>query len=100
MGAPTEKEQGRKRLSGRDQILQRKDGSWWARVIYFDSQGKRREAVRRAANKSDAREKRDELKRIHREHGAATLISANMTFNELADYFEKTYLIPAQYIDG
>jgi integrase len=100
MGAPTEKEQGRKRLSGRDQILQRKDGSWWARVIYFDSQGKRREAVRRAVNKSDAKEKRDELKRIHKDHGAQTLMSAKMTFDELADYFDKSYLIPAQYIDG
>jgi integrase len=95
-----EEEQGRKRLSERDQIQQRKDGSWWARLIYFDSQGKRREAVRRAANKSDARVKRDELKRTYQDHGAQTLMSANMTFDELADYFEKSYLIPAQYIDG
>jgi integrase len=95
-----EEEQGRKRLSERDQVFQRKDGSWWARIVYFDSQGKRREAVRRAANKSDARVKRDELKRLYQDHGAQTLMSAKMTFDELADYFEKSYLIPAQYIDG
>ncbi len=74
--------------------------SWWARVIYIDSNGKRREAVRRADNKSDAKEKRAELRRQYKDHGSSILETANMTFDDLALFYEKTYLIEPQYVDG
>jgi integrase len=74
--------------------------SWWARVIYFDSNGKRREAVRRAENKSDAKEKRAELRRQYKDHGSSILESANMIFDDLALFYERTYLIKPQYVDG
>lgn len=92
--------QEKKQQEKRDGVFQRKDGSWWARVTYTDSSGKRREAVRRADNKSDAKDKRDELRRLYKDHGERILMNAHMVFNELADYYEKNYVLPAEYVDG
>ena len=75
-------------------------GSWYARVTYTDEGGNRRNVKRQAENKTEAKE---EIKRILREldeHGEKALDGSQMSFNDLADYYEKTYLIPAQYIDG
>src|ERR1044072_3423949 len=93
-----EKTQQRKnqQRKNRDGIFRRKDGRWWARVVYYDSKG-RHEAVRRAENISDAKDKREELLRLYKDHGPRTLMSANMIFEELAEYYEKNYAITAEY---
>jgi integrase len=81
-------------------LLQDADGNWWARVRYTDEIGRRREKRRRALNKTDAKEKRDDLLAEIKQHGVLAFASDRITFEELATYYEKTYLIPAEYTDG
>src|SRR5262249_28483703 len=77
------------------------DRSWWARVVFTDPDtGLRRERVRRAINKTDAKAKRKDLLRDLEDHGPKLLDAYNMTFKDLADFYGKSYLVPAQYVDG
>jgi integrase len=73
----------------------------FARVGYTDEKGKRRDIVRAAASKSDARDKiKDILRDLEAQNGAETLNAARMTFADLVTYFRKHYLKPAEYVDG
>src|SRR5262249_30880292 len=82
-------------------VFQRNDRSWWARVVFTDPDtGLRRERVRRAINKTDAKAKRKDLLRDLEDHGPKLLDAYNMTFKDLADFYGKSYLVPAQYVDG
>jgi integrase len=80
-------------------IFQRPDGSWWARVTFKDETGKRREKKRRAANITEAKKLRNALLRELEDHGAVTLLADRMTFAQLADHYDKEYLIPPEYRD-
>jgi integrase len=75
--------------------------SWWARVTYIDPvTGKRRDLQRRADNKADARDRvHDLIKEIDTTDGR-TLAHERKTFTHLADYYEKHYLKPAEYVEG
>jgi len=75
--------------------------SWWARVTYIDPvTGKRRDLQRRADNKADAKDRVHELiKEIDTTDGR-TLAHERKTFSHLADYYEKHYLKPAEYVEG
>ena len=75
--------------------------SWWARVTYIDPvTGKRRDLQRRADRKADARDRVHELvKEIDTTEGR-TLAHERKTFIDLASYYEKHYLKPAEYIEG
>lgn len=80
--------------------FQRKDGSWWARVTYTDETGKRRERVKKAESKSHAKRLAGDLVTEVESHGGKLPEGSRMTFGELADYYEKTYLIPPVYKEG
>jgi len=75
--------------------------SWWARVTYIDPvTGKRRDLQRRADSKADARDRvHDLIKEIDTTDGR-TLAHERKTFLDLANYYEKHYLKPAEYIEG
>lgn len=73
---------------------------WFARFDYTDESGKRRTIRRRAENKTEAKELLRDLLQKHRERGQQLLDGDRMSFNTLADYYEKTYLIAPQYVDG
>ncbi len=75
-------------------------GRWWARVRYIDELGRRREKRRLGANKSDAKDKRDDLLAEIKKHGPLAFGNDRLAFEDLATYFEKSYLIPAEYRDG
>lgn len=77
-----------------------KDETWYARLIFRDETGKRRERLRRADNRSDAREKAKELVREFEQHGERALDGSRLGFGELAEFYKATYLIPAEYVDG
>jgi len=80
-------------------IVNRK-GRLYARVGYTDEKGTRRDIVRRAENRTHARELiRDALRELD-DRGARTLNASRMTFADLAAYFEEHYLKPAEYVDG
>lgn len=80
--------------------FQDKDGRWYARVTFTDKNGRRRNVKRRAENRSKAKDVLRQLTRSLDDHGENALIYERMTFNELADYYEERYAIPAQYVDG
>ncbi|MDQ2855762.1 MAG: site-specific integrase [Acidobacteriota bacterium] len=75
--------------------------SWWARVTYIDPvTGKRRDLQRRADSKADAKDRvHDLIKEIDTTDGR-TLAHERKTFLDLASYYEKHYLKPAEYIEG
>ncbi len=75
--------------------------TWWARVTYTDLvTGKRHDRQRRAENKVDAGDKVHELLAEVDATGGRSLAKEHMTFLDLATYFEKQYLKPAEYVDG
>lgn len=81
-------------------VFQLKDGTWWARVTYIDELGRRREKRRRARNITDAKSKRDVLLEEIKEHGPLVFGNDRLTFEELAVYYEASYLVAAEYRDG
>jgi integrase len=75
--------------------------TWWARVTYTDPvTGTRHDRQRRAENKLDAGDKVHELLAEVDATGGRSLAKEHMTFFDLATYFEKQYLKPAEYVDG
>lgn len=77
-----------------------KNGKIYARVRYTSEDGKRKDLWLQAKNKTHAQEIiQDKIKEL-KEHGEKTVDASRMTFDELADYFEKNFLIPAEYVDG
>ena len=68
-----------------------KDRTWWARLIYTDEGGKRRDLQRRATSKAKARELVDKLIKDFDPGGERVINSERMTFDQLANYCEKHY---------
>jgi integrase len=81
-------------------IFEREKDVWYARVTYTDEAGRRKYVKRRADNKSHAKELVKQLLRELDDYGEHAVESAQMTFIELAGFYERTYLIEPQYVDG
>lgn len=75
-----------------------KNGRWYVRLRYHE--GGKRHAVWRecATNATAARDAREALRKEFREGGHQALSNSLLTFSELAEYFEKTYLVPAKFV--
>jgi integrase len=77
-----------------------KNGKVYARVRYTAEDGKRKDLWLQAKNRTHAQEIiQDKIKEL-KEHGEKSVDASRMTFKELADYFEKNFLIAAEYVDG
>ncbi|HEV8427459.1 MAG TPA: site-specific integrase [Pyrinomonadaceae bacterium] len=75
--------------------------TWWARVTYTDPvTGKRHDRQRRAGSKIHAKELVHQLLAEVDKTGGRSLAKEHMTFLDLATYFEREYLKPAEYIEG
>lgn len=75
--------------------------TWWARVTYTDPvTGKRHDRQRRAESKIHAKELVHELLAEVDKTGGRSLAKEHMTFLDLATYFEKEYIKPAEYVEG
>jgi integrase len=75
--------------------------TWWARITYTDPvTGKRHDRQRRAESKSHAKDLVQELIAEVDKTGRRSLAKEHMTFFDLATYYEKEYLKPAEYVDG
>ena len=85
---------GRKRTGA---IVEKK-GNLYARVRFVDGNGKNHDIWRRAENRKQAQEIIKQLLRELDDYGEKTLDAQNMTFEQLADYFQEHYLKPAEYI--
>ncbi len=79
-------------------IGQDKDGKWFARVTVTDSTGKRRNVARRAKDNTEAKRILRTLLRQIEDEGEKAVEAAQMVFNDLADYYQQTYLHEAQYV--
>lgn len=77
-----------------------RDSKIYARVTYKDERGKRKDLWRIAQTRTEARDIIKKLLRELDDNGSRTLNAARMTFEELADYYSKTYVKPPQYVDG
>jgi integrase len=80
--------------------IRKRDGKIYARVQFTDETGRRRELWRKADSRPHARCLIRELLREVESSSATMLDAAQMTFEELALYFETEYLKPAIYVDG
>lgn len=80
-------------------ILKRR-GGWWARVVFTDSTGKRRERWRRADTKAAATDLRDQLLREIDDRGVDVFEQRERGFDELAAVYLEKHAKPAEYRDG
>lgn len=77
-----------------------KEGCWIARTQVTDESGKRRNVKRRAKSKTEAEAKLKTLLRQIDDEGSKVVDFNLLTFNYLADYYEKRYLHEAVYVSG
>ena len=78
-------------------ILERKDGSIWARITYVDVSGKRKDVLRRADNRTHARQLIKGLLRELEDRGERSIESSRMTFEYLATRYTEAKIFPAEY---
>jgi integrase len=77
----------------------KKTGNWVARVAYKNTNGKKTAIQRTAKNKEDAKKI---LKKLIEKLGDGcrkSIDAEKLTFNGLADYYEKHYAKPAKFVD-
>lgn len=77
-----------------------KESCWIARTQVTDESGKRRNVKRRAKSKADAEAKLKTLLRQIDDEGSKVVDYNQLTFNDLASFYEKRYLHEAVYIGG
>jgi hypothetical protein len=75
-------------------------GAWYARVIYTDRSGKRKNIQRKVENKSKGDELLKTLVHSIENDGASSIEAEKLTFADLADHYEKHYVKEAQYVNG
>jgi hypothetical protein len=74
---------------------------WYARIQFFDDYGKRKQVHRKPEYNSEtsARSKAREMLAEH-DNNPRSFDAPEMTFNDLADFYETTYLVEPEYRDG
>lgn len=73
---------------------------WYARTTITAENGARRNIKKRAKSKSEAREVLKSLLRKLDDEGSRVVVYERLTFNDLADFYERHYCKPAEYADG
>lgn len=81
-------------------VFKDKTGTWFARTTIADATGKRRNIKRSAKSKRDAKEILVNILRELDAEGSKTIDSSKLVFNDLADYYQRHYCKPAEYVDG
>ncbi len=75
-----------------------KESTWYARITVKDTSGKRRNVKRRAKDKTEAKKMLRGLGQQLDAEGEKAIESSQMTFNDLCDYYQRTYLHAAEYV--
>src|SRR4051812_24230326 len=75
-------------------------GKWYARLTVTDTTGKRRNIKCTAKSKSEANLILKQLIRLIDDEGTKVVDCWKVTFNDLADYYEKNFVIPVKFTDG
>src|SRR5689334_683223 len=75
---------------------------WFACVSYVDQDGKRRQWLQKPEDntKTAARELAKKMLGEVDVQGERAIDAANMTFTQLANYYQQTYLVEPEYVDG
>ncbi len=73
---------------------------WYACVSFTDDSGKRQQRTERAMNKTAAKTRSTEMLAELADETPASLHGRDMTFAQLADYYQETYLVDPEYRDG
>ncbi len=76
------------------------NGKWFARITFTDSEGKRRNLKRTAKTKTEAKKLLKKISRQVEDEGTEIIETSKLTFNDLADYYEKNYAKPAKFVDN
>ncbi|HEX8288748.1 MAG TPA: tyrosine-type recombinase/integrase [Pyrinomonadaceae bacterium] len=75
-------------------------GKWYARITFTDNNGKRRNIKRTCLNEADAKKTLKSILRELEDEGEQIFDTANLTVNDLIDYYDKNFCQPAQYANG
>jgi len=82
-------------------IIQKKekDGNlyWYARIIRYDGNGKKKQYLRKADNKTHARQLRDDLEEKYNKRGEKAIEGDKLTFRKLVDIYKERKLVAAEY---
>lgn len=81
-------------------LYDKKENCWIARTSVTDENSKRRFVKRRAKSKTEAEAKLKSLLRQIDDEGSKVVDFNLLTFNYLADFYEKRYLHEAVYVGG
>ncbi len=73
---------------------------WYARVDYFDDDGKFRSIYRRAKDKAEAQDKVRKFVQELTQHGKPILDADHLTFADVAREYEELKLVEPRYVDG
>lgn len=76
-----------------------KNGKLYARIRFVDETGKKRDLWKSVSSKAEAKKKIKELIKENETKSANQLDASRMTFNQLADYYQSTYLHEAVYVN-
>ncbi|NJM53170.1 MAG: site-specific integrase [Blastocatellia bacterium] len=76
------------------------NGKWYARTTVRDENGKRRNIKRTAKSKAEAKELLKQIIRQLDDEGTQAIETWSLTFNDLANYCEKHYAIPAKIVEN
>lgn len=77
-----------------------RDGKVYARITYYDEQGRRRDVMRLADSRAHAKELAAQMRRELKDHGERIVDADKLKFDELAGYYEEDKVKPAQYHEG
>lgn len=77
----------------------KKTGHWTARVCYKNTNGKKTAIQRTAESRTDAKKILQQLLEKLGNGGRKAIDAEKLTFNDLADYYEKHYAKPAKFVD-
>lgn len=84
----------------RSGYIGQENGKWFARVTFTDSHCKRRNIKRKAQTENEAKGLLKKLLHQVDGEGEKFFDAEKITFNDLADYYEKHFCQPAEYSDG
>jgi len=90
------------KLMGRERkgSIDVKDGRIYARITWTDETGKKRQLRRRAENRTHAHQLKRQMLAELEAHGSELVDAANMTFLQLANYYQENHITQVQYKDG
>lgn len=76
-----------------------KKKNWYARITFADETGKRKDIKRKVENKTDGNKVLKTLVATYDNSGIKGINAENVTFSDLADYYEEIYCKPAHYVN-